>query len=461
MHTREAPHKNRNHNAGANGQYYRLVLSFPGLLLLIMYQAEAATPHIEHWQSRQGAEVFFVATHQLPIVDVQLMFDAGSARDPANRKGLAVLTASLLDEGAGGMDADEIGYEFERLGAIFSAGAGYDSTTATLRSLSDDAILTPALQNFNRVISAPDFPDQAVQRQRNRMLSGLQRKQQSPGALAGDAFYAAIYQQHPYASPGAGTVESVNAIDRADILDFYRNYYTASNATIAIVGDLDRKGAEKIAEDLISTLTKGIKPEPLPEVQSAAAGAEINIDFPSMQTHIMLGQPGLKWNDTDYFPLYVGNHILGGSGMVSRVYEQIREQRGLAYSVYTYFSPRREAGPFTAGLQTRADQADAALQLLKENISAFIETGPTVDELEAAGENITGGFALRIDSNSEILGYVGVIGFYQLPLDYMEVFTERVNAVTVGQIKDAFQRRLSPDKMATVMVGPAVNNTSE
>ena len=424
------------------------------LLPLSWQQALSATPEIQTWKGAKGSKVFFVESHELPMVDIKILFDAGNARDPLDKKGLAMLSGSLLDEGAGGKDANAISYEFESLGASFSSDVGYDSASLSLRTLSDKNKLKAALKNLKRVVTAPDFPEKSFERQRNRMLVGLTYKKQSPGDLAREAFYAAVYKDHPYAYPKDGTEESLKALTRRDVLDFYNQYYTASNATVAIVGDVSKKRAKAIANDLIRALKKGKAPAPLPKVGPLEAGDQLRIDHPSAQSHILMGQPGMKRGDPDYFILYVGNHILGGSGMVSQLYSEIREKRGLAYSVYSYFSPMREYGPFIAGMQTRADQSEMSLQLLRENIGAYIENGPSAEELDAAKKNITGGFPLRIDSNRDILGYVGVIGFYGLPLDYLDVFNSKIEAVTVAQIKDAFHRRLDLNKMITVTVGP-------
>ena len=437
----------------------RLKYFYLSILLLVSIQA-GASPEIQHWQTSKGAAVFFVEANELPIVDIQIMFDAGGARDPQAKKGLAMLTNSLLNEAAAGLDADAISYEFERLGAIYSASSGYDSATVSLRSLSDKQKLTTALANLKRVISSPDFPDKVLERQRKRILIGIQRKQQSPAALASDAFYTAIYNKHPYAFPNEGTQESITAIQRDDVVAFYNKHYTARNAVIAIVGDLDKQQAEVLAEEMTQALHKGSTLEPIPAVEPLTAGDEIRIRHDSTQVHILLGQPGNKRGDPYYFPFYVGYHVLGCGGMVSRIFEEIREKRGLSYSAYSYFSPMREYGPFLAGLQTRADQAEEALSVLRENIRVFIENGPTASELEASKKNITGGFPLRLGSNSKILGYIAMIGFYGLPLDYLDTFTANVEAVTIEQIKDAFRRRLQPDKMVTVMVGP-VNASAE
>ncbi len=423
-------------------------------LLLLFVTPLSATPELLHWQTTKGAKVFFVEAHELPMVDIQVTFDAGSARDPLDKKGLAAITNSLLADGAASLNADEISYEFERLGANYGAAAGYDSASVSLRSLVDKNKLDKAMVNLRKVMSVPDFPPQAVERQRKRFLTGIQQKQQSPAAVARDLFYAAIYGDHPYAYPQEGTAESISAITRAEITAFHRQYYVARNAVIAIVGDLNKVQAEMLAEELTRTLPKGEKVPPLPTVPVLSAAEEIRSNHPSTQMHILLGQPGMKRGDPDYFPLYLGNHILGGSGLVSLLFKEIREKRALSYSAYSYFSPLREEGPFMAGLSTRADQAEEALQVLRENIQAFIARGPTQSELEAAKKNITGGFPLRIDSNSNILAYVTMIGFYDLPLDYLDTFTARVEAVTAADIKEAFARRIAPDKLVTVMVGP-------
>ncbi len=424
------------------------------LLALVISLPVFSAPKIQHWQTGKGTRVYFVEAHELPMVDIQLSFDAGSARDPEGLEGLASFTSSLLSEGADGLGADELGFQFERLGANFSASAGDDFASVSLRSLVEKDKLVPALKNLKRVLNAPDFPEKAIERQRQRYLVGLQQKKQSPGAMANEAFYKEVFASHPYAHPSDGTEESIRRISREAILEFHRQYYVAANGIIAIVGDLTRKQAKKLAEELSSGLQRGKKASPLPAVASLTSASVIKQDHPSTQTHILLGQPGMKRGDPDYFPLYVGNHILGGSGLVSILFEEIREKRALSYSAYSYFSPMREKGAFIAGLSTRADQADEALRVLRDVISSFIENGPAEKALEAAKKNITGGFPLRIDSNSNLLGYATIIGFYNLPLDYLETFNDKVMAVSLDDIKSAMARRIDPDKLVAVMVGP-------
>ena len=419
-----------------------------------------ASPDIEYWTTDKGADVYYVHAPELPMVDIQIVFDAGSTRD-ADSLGIAMLTNSLLAEGANGEDADTISNGFESLGAIYAADVGYDSASLQLRSLTDAELLTEAIENFKKVISTPDFPNDALERKRSQMLIAIKAKEQSPGAIAKDAFMSAIYQSHPYGKPSEGNEASIKSIKREDIVSFYRKYYTAKNSMIAIVGAIDRKTAEQISEDIVNALQDGKKAVPLSKVNKLDVSKNIFIEYPSVQTHILVGQPGVKRGDADYFPLYVGNHILGGGGMVSRLFEEVREKRGLSYSVYSYFSPMRFKGPFIAGLQTKTDQSDEAISVVLENIKNYIELGPTEEELISAKKNIIGGFPLRVDSNSKILNYVVVVGYYKLPLDYLRTFNSNVEAVTIEHIKDAFKRRLTVDNLVTIKVGTSTNNKNK
>ncbi len=436
--------------------------SFFVFLFLTFAQINFAKANVEiqTWKTDNGSKVLFVESHQLPMMDLQIIFDAGSARD-GNKAGTALMTNALLAEGAAGKNVDDISKAFESLGAQYSSDAGYDSASVGLRSLSDKEKLTSALNTLIDVMSKPEFPEVSFERERKRALIGIQSKKQSPQALASEAFYAALYGDHPYAKPNEGTEESINTLSIDDLKSFHKKHYVAKNAVIAMVGDLTRQQAETIANQLSNSIPAGEAMPAIPEVNALDAAKTEFIEHPSGQMHLLVGQPGVKRGDPDYFTLYVGNHVLGGGGMVSRLFKDIREKRGLTYSVYSYFSPMREAGPFIAGLPTRADQADEALKYLYENIQRYIDDGPTEEELIASKKNITGGFPLRIDSNGKILGYISVIGFYDLPLDYLSTFNQNIEAVTVEQIKDAFKRRLHPDKFVTIKVGPKTSSETE
>ncbi len=428
-------------------------------LLLCAAGTLQAAPQIETWQAASGARVLFVASPELPMVDLNLVFDAGSARD-GERSGLASMTAGMLTQGAGDWDADTIAERLEDVGAKLGASADRDKTTVSLRTLTRQPAMDTAVETLATLTSAPSFADADLERERRNQLIALRQAEESPRTVGQKALYRKIFGAHPYAADPSGTAETVTAITREDLADFHRRHYTGANAVLAIVGALDRPQAEALADRITAGLPKGERPAPLPGVTDLDAAVTERIVFPSSQTTVVAGQPGMRRGDPDYFTLYVGNHILGGSGLVSLLMEEIREKRGLSYSTYSYFLPLAQPGPFLMGLQTKNDQADQAREVMLDTLRRFIESGPSEAELTAAKKNITGGFPLRIASNSDIVGYLAVIGFYDLPLDYLDRFTDRIESVTAEQIKDAFARRLHPDRLAIVVVGGSTEQTA-
>ncbi|HEC28643.1 MAG TPA: insulinase family protein [Gammaproteobacteria bacterium] len=411
-----------------------------------------ATPEIQYWQSRHGAEVYYVHAPGLPIVDLQITFNAGSARD-GDLSGLSSLTNHMLGMGAGGLDATQIAQRFEGVGAIFSHDVDRDMAWLKLRSLSQKKWLDPAVDTLSLVLEKPNFSKKDFDREKKRYLISLKGERQNPGAVASRAFYKAIYGNHPYGNMPNGTEKTINNISRNNLKNFFRKYYVVRNATIAIVGDLDKKAAASMVERLLEKVPSGKAAPPLPEVAELKEAKTIRLSFPSSQSHVLMGQPGNYRGDPDYFVMYLGNHALGGGGLVSRLGEEIREKRGLSYSVYSYFLPLARKGIFQAGMQTKNTQVDLGVKVLRETIRNFIDKGITEKELIASRKNITGGFPLRIDSNKKILGYLAMIGFYKLPLTYLNDFNKKIDAITLKQIRETLRRRLHVDRMVTVIVG--------
>ncbi|MEN8108264.1 MAG: pitrilysin family protein [Pseudomonadota bacterium] len=414
--------------------------------------AVQAMPAIQHWQTENGAQVYYVPAPELPIVNVRVVLQAGSVRD-GEVPGLAQMTGLLLDMGADGMSANDIAEQLESLGAELDTGALRDMAWVSLRSLSDAGHLDPAVEVMARVLGKPDFNQRDLERERQRSLVALRRSDQQPSKIAGYRFFEAVYGEHPYATRPIGNADSLKAMTRKQIRAFYQQYYVARNAVIAIVGDLERKAAEQLAAKLAGAMAAGERAAAVPPVAALEAAIDEYIAHPSTQTHVRMGAPGMRRGDPDYFPLYVGNHILGGGGLVSRLFREVREDRGLSYSVNSYFSPMAQDGPYIFSLQTRNDQTDEALQVMRATLMDFHDNGPTEAELVASKKNITGGFPLRIDSNSKIVEYLALIGFYDLPLDYLDTFNGKVMAVTREQISDAYQRRVPLGRMATIIVG--------
>jgi len=427
----------------------------PGLLLVLLSLASVqvhAIPDIQKWQTENGARVMYVNVNGLPMMDARVVFDAGSARD-GELSGLAALTNGLLAEGAGGQSAQVLAEQFESVGAELENDSLRDMAIVGVRSLTDKAYLDTALNTLSTVLTQPDFNQKEFERELARMKVSVTARKQSPSAIASEAFFKAVYGDHPYAAPSGGTEESLENMNLEAIKAFYQKYYVAKNALIVIVGAVERPQAEAIANQLSAGLAAGEKATAIAEVKPLNEGKVIRIQYPSKQAHIQMGQPGMKRGDEDYFNLYMANHPFGGSGFASRLVKTIREDRGLAYSVYSYFSPMREAGPFMMGMQTRADQADQAIALLQGELEKYIAEGPEKDELADSISNVVGSFPLNLDSNGKLLGYLAMMGFYEQPDDYLQTFVEHVESVSTSDARKAMARRIKTDKLVTVIVG--------
>lgn len=422
---------------------------------LVAFNSNAAVK-IQQWQTSSGAEVYFVENHDLPIVDLSVNFAAGSARDTAAKSGVAGITRYLMALGAAGMTDEAIANKMADVGAILGGDFDADRAAFKLRTLSSAREQAQALDVFTKVLQQPDFPETVLTREKARIISGLQESATQPESISNKAFMSAMYGTHPYSLDESGEVDTVSKIKREDLQDFYNKHYAAKGSVIAVIGDLTREQANNIAENISNGMPKTAETSQvaaIPAVEYPSKAIEQRIAHPASQSHILLGYPGIKRGDPDLFPLYVGNYILGGGGFVSRLTEEVREKRGLVYSVYSYFMPMAELGPFQIGLQTKKDQANDALKLVRETLDNFLKNGVTNAELKAAKANIIGGFPMRIDSNGKILDYLSMIGFYKLPLNYLDEYNKKVASVTAVQIKDAFNRRLKPENFVMVIVG--------
>jgi len=422
------------------------------LLLICVVPTAHAALNIQHWQTTQGARVYFVESRDLPMLDLAVDFPAGSGRDPAGKPGVAHLAHGLLDQGAGGLSDTEIAHRLADSGAILGGRFDRDRAGVTLRTLSSLPEREIALDVLTRVLHQPAFDADVLSREKRRLLAALKEEEANPGEVASKAFYRAVYGEHPYAHDEKGDAGSIALIERADLDAFQRRHYSAPNAVIALMGDIDRATAEAIAERIARGLPAGDASPPLP-APIPAKQQEQRIAHPSTQSHVLVGSLGMARDDPEFFPLFVGNYVLGGGGFDSRLMREVRDKRGYAYSTYSYFSPMTHAGPFVLGLQTKIEQTDDALKVARDTLRQFIVEGPSEAELKQARDNLTGGFPLRIDSNKKILDYLAMIGFYRLPMDYLDTWIARVEAVEVAAVKRAFAARIDPDKLVTVVVG--------
>jgi len=418
-------------------------------IALLATQVALAGVKIEHWVSPSGARVYFVESRVLPMLDIQVDFAAGSMFDPAGKSGLAALTRAGLDLGAGKLDETAIAEQMADIGANLGGGADTDRASVALRTLSARDKREPALDILRTVLHSPRFETAIFEREKARTIASLKEALTRPDSIAGKAFWAAMYPNHPYGKQASP--ESVAMLNRDDLAAFHARYYTAANASITLVGDISRSDAEQIAESLAAGLPKG-SAAPLPAPPQAPKGGLTKLPHPASQAHIYIGLPAIERGNPDYFPLLVGNYTLGGGGFVSRLMKEVRDQRGYAYSVYSYFAPLKQPGPFQIGLQTKRSQAQDAIKVARDVLDGFLKDGPSPDELAAAKANLTGSFPLRLDSNKKLLDNAAAIGFYGLPLDYLDQYQARVQAVTAEQIRQAFARHVRPAELITVTV---------
>lgn len=425
--------------------------------------ARAALP-IEHWQQPGGAQVYLVRSPAIPMVDVQIDFDAGSRRDPPDKAGLAEAAAAMASRGvqAGGgqaaLDENALGEAWADLGASFGASATSDRTSYALRSLTEPPLLEAALQLAARQLALPSYPQDVWQRAREQWSAALREADTRPGTHAARAFRQALYPSHPYGAEE--TPATLARIGVADLRAFHQRHIAPCRAKVSIVGAVDRAQADGIARTLLGLLPApaggpaacAALPE-MPAVRPLAEAVERRIPFQAAQAQVLIGQVGIQRSDPDYFALTVGNYVLGGGGFVSRLMNEVREKRGLSYGVSSSFSPALQQGPFAIALRTRPDQARQAVEVSREVLARFVQDGPTDEELKAAKDNLIGGFALRLDSNAKLLANVANIAWNGLPLDYLDTWTQQVARLTAEDVRAAFQRHLQPQRMATVVVG--------
>ncbi|MBT8520474.1 insulinase family protein [Polynucleobacter paneuropaeus] len=425
----------------------------------LLTSVQAALP-IQQLDSYKGAKAYLVQTQSLPMLDIEISIDAGTRYDPASKAGLAIMTAELLDNGirSAGRNLTEaqIADEIADLGADIKIGVSGERAMILVRCLSRPDIRDRAIQLARLILSSPTYDSVVVNREKQRISAGLLEAETKPDFVLDRRFRKAVYGNYPLGN--AVTVKSIAGLSVSDLKQFHQQFYRSDRVIVSMVGDVSKSEAQEIMQTLVKDLPQtGSSIPPLPELARSPvenlSEREITIPFDSQQAHIAMGMTAIARNNPDYFPLIVGNYALGGGGFVSRLMNEVREKRGLAYSVFSYFAPGQETGIFQAGLQTKNDQATMALDVMTETISQFIAKGPTQSELDAAKANLINGFPLRIDNNRKLLDNVSSIAWNGLPLNTLDTWTEQVNAVTREQVEIAFQKYLAMDRMKIVVLG--------
>ena len=413
--------------------------------------ASATTPPFERNSLDNGAVLLVSEQRALPMVDVEILLDAGSRRDPEGREGLANLTADLLNEGTRQRGATALAEAVESLGASLSSGASIDTASLHLRVLRKD--LDAGIALLAEILLEPSFPPDELERRREAVLAGMRAGEDRPGWLAYRAFLDAVFAGEPYGHLVEGSKEAVKAIRREDVQSFYRQHYGPQRAIITVVGDV---GADEIAVKLGKALDgwNARASDPFTYPAPGAASPEIRVVAkPLTQTSIVLGHRGIERNHPDYYAVEMMNYILGGGGFGSRLLDRIRTQAGLAYSVSSAFATPKYPGSFRVTLQTKKESTVEAVRLTCEELLRIRSEPVSDEEIEGAKLYLTGNFPLQLDSNRKIAGFLSSIEFFGLGADYAETYVERINAVTADDVQRAARDHIHPDRLELVLVG--------
>jgi len=430
------------------------------ILCIGLFSKAYAILPIEQLDSHKGAKAYLVQTKALPMVDIEVSIDAGDRYDPAGKSGLADMAAGLMNYGVKGnkglLTEAQIADEIADLGANIGLSVGGERAILRIRSLSRQDLRDRAVQLAAAMLSSPTYDSKIVEREKQRTITSLLEAETKPEYILDRRFKKSVYGSYPLAD--SPTVKSVASVNTNDLKQSHQQFYRGDRMIVSIVGDVDRMQANEIVRTLLRQIPQSGQPiAELPELERSPveplAQREIQIPFDTQQAHIVMGMTAVARSNPDYFPLLVGNYVLGGGGFVSRLMSEVREKRGLAYSVSSYFIPGKENGIFQAGLQTKSDQASLALEVMSSTIAQFIADGPTQTEITAAKANLVNGYPLRIDNNRKLLDNVSSIAWNDLPLDTMDIWTKQVEAVSLEQVKVAFQKYLAMNRMKIVVLG--------
>jgi zinc protease len=430
----------------------RIVAIALGLALAVAATAADAASKIQAITSPGGIKAWMVSEPSIPIVALDYAFTGGANADPADKPGVATMVGSLLDEGAGKLDARAFQEMLEERAVQLGFTANRDQFRGSLHTLS--ANLDEGVDMLRLALTEPRFDDEPVARIRDQLQAQLVRNSTNPNDIANRAWWAAAFPGHPYGRPSNGTRESLGTITVDDLRAYVRNVFARDTLTISIVGDLDAAKAGEIIDRIFGSLPEKAKLEPVPSATMQGLGERIVVNLDVPQTVISFGSPGLARTDPDFFAAYIVNHIYGGGSMSSRLYREVREKRGLAYGIRTSLVWMDAAHILSGGTATRGDRAAETLSLIDEETKRMAAEGPTQEELEKAKAYLKGSYPIAFDTSSKIAGQLVQIQLDKLGIDYPEKRNAMIDAVTLADAKRV-AKRLLDTKMLTLVVGRA------
>ena len=428
-----------------------IVVACLALMPLASTSSQAATK-IQHLISPGGIEAWFVQDATVPLIAMEYAFGGGATQDPADKPGVGNLVADLLDEGSGDLDSNTFHERLDRRAIDLSFSSTRDYFRGSLRMLKDNK--DEAFDLLRMSLTSPHFESSDVERIRSQVISGLKRDTSNPTSLASRKFLELAYGDHPYGRQAGGTLESVPKITVADMKDYVRRVLAKDTLRIAVVGDVDPATLGKLLDQTFGGLPAKASLTPVADVEASKPPQRAFIPLDVPQTEVMFGGPGFRRHDPNFMAGYVVNHILGGGTLSSRLYREVREKRGLAYSIYDSLLWMDHSGLFIGTTGTRADRAGESVDAVSKEIRHMAEDGPTQQELDEAKSYLKGSQMLALDTSSKLASALLQYQLDKLPIDYIEKRNAIVDAVTLDDAKKA-ARQLWGQGLLTVIVGRA------
>ncbi|WP_282152336.1 M16 family metallopeptidase [Ruegeria atlantica] len=423
---------------------------FATLIAFVVALPAWADIEIEEVTSPGGITAWLVEDHSIPFTALELRFRGGTSLDDADKRGAVYLMSGLIEEGAGDMDARTYARELESLAASFRYGATDDSVSITAQFLTENR--DDVIDLLRTTIHEPRFDQDAVDRVKAQVLSGLKSDQTDPNDIAGRNFAQMAYGDHPYGTEGKGTIESVTALTRDDVVTAYQDVFVQDRMYVGAVGDITPEELGALLDKLLADLPETGKPIPERADVSIPGGVSV-VEFDTPQSVALFGHAGIDRDDPDFFAAFVLNHILGGGGFESRLMQEVREKRGLTYGIGTYLVPKDLASIYLGSVSSSNDRIAEAVEVIRDEWARAASEGVTQKELDDAKTYLTGAYPLRFDGNGQIAGIMVGMQMEDLPIDYIATRNDKVNAITLEEINRVASELLDPDGLHFTIVG--------
>jgi zinc protease len=412
----------------------------------------AQATNVERVISPGGIEAWLVRDATVPLVALEYAFEGGSSQDPASKPGVANMVAALLDEGAGDLDASAFQGRMEEIAIELRFWADRDYLRGSLRTLS--ARSDEAFDLLRLALNAPRFEPEAIERIRTQIAADLRRQSTDPNDIVSKTWWSTAFPGHAYGRPEKGTLESVGQVNRDELRDYATRVFARDKLKIAVVGDIDAAATGRLVDRVFGGLPAKAKLADVPAVTPQALGRRVVVELDVPQAVVSFGGAGLARKHPDFIPAFVVNHILGGGSFTSRLYQEVREKRGLAYGVYTSLYPMEHAALFMGWTATRAEKAGEAIEIIDAETRRMAAEGPTEDELAKAKSFLKGSYALRFDTSTKIAGQLVQIQIDDLGIDYIDKRNALVEAVTAADAKRVAKSLLSGDYLTAIVGKP-------